>query len=55
MTCTDSDSREIKEGTTRFFGDDISSTDELHQQMDDPSKQNTADAESSSESNDFDR
>jgi uncharacterized repeat protein (TIGR01451 family) len=55
MTCTDSDSREIKEGTTRFFGDDISSTNELHQQLDDPNKQNTADAENSSDSNDFDR
>lgn len=41
LTCEESDSREIGEGTTRFFGDDIASD---AQQMNLPAKANTANA-----------
>ncbi len=46
LTCEDSDSREIAEGTTRFFGEDIQ-----------PVRQNTADADAGSQdfSNGFNR
>ena len=41
LTCSDSDSREIAEGTTRFFGDTIETK---AQEINLPSKANTADA-----------
>ena len=49
LTCPESDSREIAEGTTRFFGEEIRAK---AQQIDVPFKANTADADSSS-TNDF--
>ena len=49
LTCTDSDSREIAEGTTRFFGDAIKVKP---QEIDVPFKANTADADTSN-TNDF--
>ena len=48
LTCTESDSREIAEGTTRFFGDAVKVK---AQQIDIPFKANTADATSGT--NDF--
>ncbi len=52
LTCKESDAREIGEGTTRFFGDEIA-TDA--QQLNLPAKANTADAsvDSSDNTNDF--
>ena len=48
LTCTESDSREIAEGTTRFFGDEVKVK---AQQIDIPFKAKTADATAGS--NDF--
>ena len=48
LTCPESDSREIAEGTTRFFGETIKAKG---QQIDIPFKANTADA--STNNNDF--
>ena len=45
LTCQDSDAREIAEGTTRFFGDAVQSAETA----------NSNDAQSSFESNDFQR
>ena len=52
LTCAESDSREIDEGTTRFFGDSIN---DASQELSLPSKANTADAsdEVDSNTNDF--
>ena len=57
LTCTDADSREIAEGTTRFFGD--STTDHTNiKTLESPIDANTADAENrfdTPDSNDFSR
>lgn len=45
LTCPDSDSREIAEGTTRFFGENVQIKG---QEIDVPFKANTADADTSS-------
>ena len=42
LTCSDTDSREISEGTTRFFGETVRAK---AQQIDIPFKANTANAD----------
>ena len=60
LTCDDSDSREIAEGTTRFFGESTAqtTTQPNMQLIESPFDANTADAENridASDSNDFSR
>ena len=57
LTCTDSDSREIAEGTTRFFGETTAEHTNI-QTIESPLDANTADAENrvnAFDSNDFSR
>ncbi len=56
LTCAESDSREIAEGTTRFFGEEILQNTDV-KPIDFPTDINTADAENQveKESNDFNR